>query len=830
MRIPAAAATVPLLLLLLTLVLVRSVNTGAERFDRALGTLDDFAMVENALRRDVLAARAGLLRNYDPLVREVGTLRGLLGRLQEVAGFDTSLEVAIDDLSASVVRQEELVEEFKSNNALLQNSLAYFGLFSSQFGSAEQDAALAADVGALAASVLHLTLDTSPGVVRDAEQRLDELARRAAAPGDTETLKQLLAHGRMLRDLLPATDDLLKTLFSLQITPQQTAIRAAVVRHQIASRDQATDYRILLYAISVVLLGLLIHLGLQLRARALALRRRAAFEHLIAGISMRFITARRQQIGEQIEQALGELAVHLGADRAYVVFAGPSRRRHVWTSGGIAGPPNWPDRALALSRHFHPNEDGVIHIRRVNRLPAGPERDALTAAGLQGWVCISGRGADGTTDILGFDALQASAMTRSDQLGLLRMAFDAIANAVGRDHLERERGRLEERLQQARRMETVGALASGIAHNFNNIVGAILGYTEMAEAQVKPDSRPAGNLSQIRRAGERARDLVDQILAYGRRRATSRQPTNIQALVAEAVSLLRASLPKTVELVTRQPEEPAVVSGEPAQLQQVILNLSSNAAQAMDGTGRIDIDITLQEVERMRMLTHGTLMPGPHIRIAVADSGRGIDADALQQIFEPFFTLRQDGNGLGLATVREIVREHGGAIEVWSKPGVGSRFEVWLPRAAEAGPAARDDGITALPLGRGEAVLLVHDDRKLLLRDEELVAALGYEPVGFAAAADALAAFRLAPERFDAAIVSQCPSLGSGLDIAAELHAVAPALPILLAVSSTERVDADALAVAGISEVVRRPLGSTNISTALRSLRPEGRQLTDAPA
>src|SRR5260370_885601 len=161
------------------------------------------------------------------------------------------------------------------------------------------------------------------------------------------------------------------------------------------------------------------------------------------------------------------------------------------------------------------------------------------------------------------------------------MGFDAIGNAVERAFLEQDRERLETNLQQARRMETIGALASGIAHNFNNITGAILGYTETAQAQVGPHGRLAGSLREIRRAGERARDLVDQILTFGRRAALRRSSICIKTLIVETKSLLEASLRPHMNLVVRATLQQTVVSGEPAQLQQVILNLCNNAAQAM---------------------------------------------------------------------------------------------------------------------------------------------------------------------------------------------------------------------------------------------------------
>jgi signal transduction histidine kinase len=211
-------------------------------------------------------------------------------------------------------------------------------------------------------------------------------------------------------------------------------------------------------------------------------------------------------------------------------------------------------------------------------------------------------------------------ITPAGELGLLRMAIDTVAGALCRQSFERERSRLELRLQQARRMETVGTFASGIAHNLNNIVGAILGYTEMADER----QSAAGILPAIRQACERARELVDQILTFARCRDVHRHPVSVQALAAETSSLLRASLPTTVELVANDISEELTVSGVHAQLQQVILNLCSNAAQAMDHVGRVELQIGACDVAEARSLSHGSLAPGRHVRMAVSDTGRGI--------------------------------------------------------------------------------------------------------------------------------------------------------------------------------------------------------------
>ncbi len=352
---------------------------------------------------------------------------------------------------------------------------------------------------------------------------------------------------------------------------------------------------------------------------------------------MRFIDAEPQDIGAHVELALAQMAECVGADRAYFLVCGPAAQNaavlnatdlnvsaqnvsapnsgsqmRTWCRDGLSFSSDWPDRVLALMARFKPTVGGIIHVPKARRLPRREDREAFTAIGLQGWACVSTLNADGADVILGFDAVrQPCRITRSGELGLLPPALETIANAVRRQFLEHERGRLETRLQQARRMETVGALASGIAHNFNNIVGAILGYAEMAEAHIASDSRPARNLDEIRRAADRARDLVDQLLAFGRQRDIRRVPMSVDALVDEAQSLLRASLPPTIELTIGEVPDTAIVSGEPGQLQQVLLNLCNNAAQAMDGEGRIAIETDMHVITRKRSLTPRGALPGP---------------------------------------------------------------------------------------------------------------------------------------------------------------------------------------------------------------------------
>jgi CheY-like chemotaxis protein len=340
----------------------------------------------------------------------------------------------------------------------------------------------------------------------------------------------------------------------------------------------------------------------------------------------------------------------------------------------------------------------------------------------------------------------------------------------------------------------------------------------MIEPQIARGSRPAEHVDEIRRAAERGRDLVDNILTFGRRSDAHIRAVQVRGLLLEAASFLRASLPSNIELVLEDVSNDVAVSGEPAQLQQVILNLCTNAAQAMEGGGQIRVTAKLEELINSLQMSDGELSPGRYVCLSVSDSGCGFDERIARRMFEPFFTTRLAGTGLGLATVREIVRDHDGAIGVQSSPGTGSRFDVWLPETAAGGNTSAEPELIAL--GHGETVLIVESERAHLLPDEEKLAALGYEPVGFEHADDALAACRSEPDRFDVILVSYGSRVQDGLALARALHEMALSKPVLLAAASSTDVNVNALAEAGISEVLRWPFANAELAAALaRCLR-----------
>lgn len=814
MKLSTSLVTIPLLLLLLTWFLIRSMNADSQRFELAIDALGDFQAAESALHRDVLMARTGLLHNYDPLVLDINALKSALDRLRTAAAPDAEREAAIDRLAALADQQEDLTEEFKSGNALLQNSLAYFRLFSAHLAASGDNGTLSHLVSNLAAAMLTLTLDTSPAIASEVEDRLDDLAKQSPSSGDAESIGTLLAHGRLLHELLPKTDNIVKMLFAIPSKSEEEKLTYLTVLRHDEARNAARQFRWLLYATSLLLLAVLLHLGFRLRARAQTLRRRAAFEHIIAGISARFINTQPHEIEAHVKQALVQLSEHLGATQAFYMLSGAASHLYAWSRDGVTFAPGWPDSVAARASQMTTQSEEIIHLPPGALRLMASDQQAIDA-GASRWTCVVRTRENDLRSLLGFGIPSAIPTTKWDELGLLHMALDAVSNAVARIALERERAQLEARLQQARRMEMVGSFASGIAHNFNNIVGAILGYTEIAESQAAASGQAVGNLDEIRKAGERARDLVDQILAFGRRRDGHRRLVHMPDLMAETVSLLRASLPASVDLMIAEIPEDANVLGEPAQLQQVIINLCNNAAQAMDDAGRIEIGLEIREIAWPDSLAYGELAQGRYVAMTVSDSGCGMDETILERLFEPFFTTRPTGNGLGLATVREIVREHGGAMNVRSTMGLGSCFEVWLPciEAINATPAR------SLPIpqfGQGETVLVIGDDRRHVAGDEEVLAALGYEPVGYFNSADAIEAYRAMPTRFDCIILGHFASAAAALSVATTVHRLAPDLPILLTTTSIHEIELGQLLAAGIAEIARRPIISSELADALK--------------
>jgi PAS domain S-box-containing protein len=285
-----------------------------------------------------------------------------------------------------------------------------------------------------------------------------------------------------------------------------------------------------------------------------------------------------------------------------------------------------------------------------------------------------------------------------DARGRVYRMAGAIADITPRKRAEAERILLEQRLRQAEKLEALGALAGGIAHDFNNILGAILGYAEMAMGAAPERGALKRYTRNIMVAANRARSLVDQILAYSRSSRGRRDAVDLRAVVEETLELVRASLPRSVRLDVALHASPVLLIGDPTNLHQVVMNLCTNAVQAMPAGGRLTVKLDAIDAAVEQPLAQGTLPPGRYLRLSVGDTGTGIPAELLARIFEPFFTTKEPGagTGLGLALVQGIVADLGGIIDVSSSADVGSTFDVYLPRAEMRADSADQQRLLSL--------------------------------------------------------------------------------------------------------------------------------------
>ena len=291
-----------------------------------------------------------------------------------------------------------------------------------------------------------------------------------------------------------------------------------------------------------------------------------------------------------------------------------------------------------------------------------------------------------------------------------------------------ERKQLEQQFQQAQKMEAVGRLAGGVAHDFNNLLTAILGSADLVLDDLKPNAPEREEIQEIRRAALRAADLTRQLLAFSRQQVISPTVLNPNAVVANMDKLLRRLLGEDVDLRTVLTPEPGAIKADPSQLEQVVVNLAVNARDAMPGGGKLTIETQNVQLDEQYTRGHVSAQPGSYVMLAVSDTGSGMDAATQARIFEPFFTTKEQGKGtgLGLATVYGIVKQSGGWIWVYSEPGHGTTFKIYLPRVTEAAAPAAPSPVLPISVRGSETVLLVEDDEMIRALVQKVLKANGY--------------------------------------------------------------------------------------------------------
>jgi PAS domain S-box-containing protein len=372
-------------------------------------------------------------------------------------------------------------------------------------------------------------------------------------------------------------------------------------------------------------------------------------------------------------------------------------------------------------------------------------------------------------------------------------------------------------LRRTQKIEALGTLAGGIAHDFNNVLSTIMVNAELALLEAGDKEPGKEHLALLLQAVRRGQELVKQIITFSRQKEQERTPLRVSPIIKDTMKFLRSSLPSSIEIREALEESSDSVMADPSQVSQIVMNLCVNAAYAMrERGGVLKVEMKAVDVEREMSAKHPELQPGPHVCLIVSDTGCGMTAEVVDRVFDPFFTTKPpgEGSGLGLSVVYGIVKSYGGWISVYSEPGLGSTFSVFLPRiqAPKEETLARSEVVR----GSGERILLVEDDTVQLKGVTALLERLGYAVTARTDSAEALAFFKNDPLGFDLLITDQTMPKLTGSRLAEEVLKIRPGFPVILCTGFSEIVDGDKAALIGIRRFVYKPFGMREISEAIR--------------
>ncbi|MCF8085000.1 MAG: response regulator, partial [Deltaproteobacteria bacterium] len=408
--------------------------------------------------------------------------------------------------------------------------------------------------------------------------------------------------------------------------------------------------------------------------------------------------------------------------------------------------------------------------------------------------------------------------------GRINGLIGTILDISERKRAEEQRAQLETQLRRSQKMEAIGTLAGGIAHDFNNILMPLLLNAEMALEDLPEASPLKTNLQEVLKAGNRARDLVKQILAFSRQNQEQRSPLHVGPIVKEALKLLRSTLPSTIEIRQEMDITPGrdTIRADPTQIHQVLMNLCTNAFHAMqDQGGTLTVGLTHVPIGDDADPALRGLNPGTYVKLTVGDTGGGMSPDIRDRIFEPYYTTKGkgEGTGLGLSVVHGIVKSHKGAVRVESEPGKGTTFQVFFP-LFHSEVTVKEDLTSKIP-GGNERVLFVDDEAVSVGVVETLLERLGYAVDTQTSSVEALKMFQNDPQRFDLIITDQTMPGMTGADLAKEIMRIRPRVPIILCTGFSEQINEEQAKEMGIRAFIMKPFVSRQLAKTVRGVLDE---------
>jgi signal transduction histidine kinase/ActR/RegA family two-component response regulator len=563
-----------------------------------------------------------------------------------------------------------------------------------------------------------------------------------------------------------------------------------------------------------------------------ALKQRIRLEQIVKNISIKLIGVDSDKLDDAINEALKMVGKFTGVDRGYVLLFSEKmesmRNTHRWRADEVELPVDNFEKMFSLmapwwASRFERHDS--IYIPVVKSLPpeADSGKETLEALDIQSLIAVPMVYKSRLLGFVGFDWMKQEKTWTREDIAILRTVSSIFAMALERKRSEEQRQKLEEQLLHAQKAEAIGTLAGGIAHDFNNILGAIIGYAELAMDDLYKDQKGSPiefNLEQVLRAAERAKEIIKQVLSFTRKREGEKRVIYLESLTRETLKMMRSTLPTTIDIRIEIGKHLNPVMADPTQINQLLLNICTNAGYAMREKGGI-LEVELKEIEiEPDNLPQAKLVPGRYQVLRVRDTGTGMTPDTRCRIFEPYFTTKkfEEGTGIGLSVVHGIIENHKGHITVDSEVDKGTTFHVYVPVILSTAAAK-----TIMPqdqsIQRGsERVLLVDDEQSLVDVRKEMLVRLGYRVVGKTSSIEALEEFRAAPDQFDLVITDQTMPQMTGTRLARELKNIRPEVPVILCTGFSESINEENFKDLDVDGFLMKPVVLKEIARKIRDV------------